>query len=206
MGTTRGAFNIISDGDALVYTDFKLSVKTLTNIAVGKPQLWEACLRKDGYFSADLTGPTLEFYSVNKGGGYYVPLLFKANGDVILAGARNATNGNVGIGTNDTKGYKLAVNGDAIFTKIKVKSLAAWPDYVFEGDYALPVLSEVEQFIKTNKYLPDMPSAKDVKENGMDVEEMNRKLLQKVEELTLYLIQQEKEITILKQQINSRTK
>jgi hypothetical protein len=206
MGSTRGGFNIISDGDGIVYSDFKLGVKTLTNIAVGKPQLWEASLRKDGYFSADLTGPTLEFYSVVKGGGYYAPLLFKSNGDIILAGARNATNGNVGIGTTDTKGYKLAVNGDAIFTKIKVKSFAAWPDYVFEEDYVLPALSEVEQFIKTNKYLPDIPSAKEVKENGIDVEEMNRKLLQKVEELTLYLIQQQKEITALKEQVNSLVK
>ncbi|KAA2238756.1 hypothetical protein F0L74_21310 [Chitinophaga agrisoli] len=206
MGATRGVFNITSDGDGMAYTDFKLSVKTVTNIATGKPQLWEASLRKDGYFSADLTGPTLEFYSLNKGGGYYAPLLLKSNGDIILAGARNAVNGNVGIGTTDTRGYKLAVNGDAIFTKIIVKTFTTWPDYVFEGNYALPSLAEVEQFIKTNKHLPDMPPAAEIKENGMDVEEMNRKLLQKVEELTLYMIRQQKEIAELKQQVSTLTK
>ncbi|KAA2238881.1 hypothetical protein F0L74_21955 [Chitinophaga agrisoli] len=97
--------------------------------------------------------------------------------------------GNIGLGTYDTKGYRLAVNGDAIFTKIKVKTFATWPDYVFEENYALPSLAEVGRFIKDNKHLPDLPSAAEVQKEGMDVEEMNRKLLQKVEELTLYIIQ-----------------
>src|SRR5690606_37748738 len=134
--------------------------------------------RKDGYFSADLTGPTLEFYAVRKdGAGYYAPLLFKSNGDVILAGARSATNGNVGIGATDTKGYKLAVNGVAIFTKIKVKTYGNWPDYVFSEDYRLPPLSEVAAYVKEHRHLPDMPAAEEVEQNGLDVEEMNRKLL-----------------------------
>jgi len=126
--------------------------------------------------------------------------LFKSNGDLILAGASNATNGNVGIGTTDTEGYKLAVNGDAIFTKIKVKSYTAWPDYVFEEHYQLPSLLELEQFVKVNKHLPGMPVAEEVKKDGIDVEDMNRKLLHKVEELTLYLIDLKKENDSLKQQ------
>lgn len=194
MGATRGAVNLVSDGDAAAYMDFKLSVKTTTGIATGKPIFWEASLRKDGYFSADATGPTLEFYAVRKGTGYYAPLLFKSNGDIILAGAQNASNGNVGIGTTDTKGYKLAVNGDAIFTRIKVKTYAAWPDFVFEPDYDLPSLPVVAAFISQHKHLPDMPSEKEVKEQGLDLGEMNKKLLQKVEELTLYILKQDKQL------------
>jgi hypothetical protein len=197
MGATRGSINLLSDGDAAAYMDFKLGVKTTTGIATGKPLLWEASLRKDGYFSADNTGPTLEFYALRKAGGYYAPLLFKSNGDVILAGAQSATNGNVGIGTTDTKGYKLAVNGDAMFTKIKVKSYASWPDYVFRKDYELPSLQQVKAYVDEHQHLPDMPAAAEVEKEGLDVAEMNRKLLQKVEELTLYIIRQEERIKAL---------
>jgi hypothetical protein len=192
MGSTRGAINIISDGSSAVYSDLKFSVKTTTNLAADKPTIWLASMRKDGFFSGDVTGPTLEFYSTKKAGGYYAPLLFKSNGDIILAGANSATNGNVGIGTTDTKGYKLAVNGDAIFTRIKVKTYASWPDFVFHPGYQLPSLQELENYIANNKHLPGIPTEEEVKKEGIDLGEMNKQLLQKVEELTLYMIQQQK--------------
>jgi hypothetical protein len=100
--------------------------------------------------------------------------------------------GNVGIGTEDTKGYKFAVNGDAMFTKIKVKVYSSWPDYVFHPDYQLPSLHEIEKYIRANGHLSDIPSAAEVEKDGLDLGEMNRKLLQKVEELTLYLIEEHK--------------
>jgi hypothetical protein len=200
MGATRGSINMLSDGDAAAYTDFKFSVKTTTGLASGKPMAWIASLRKDGYFSNDVMGPTLEFYALRKdvAGGYYAPLLFKSNGDVIIAGANNATNGNVGIGTTDTKGYKLAVNGDAMFTRIKVKTYSTWPDYVFREDYKLLPLQELEAYVKKNNHLPDVPSAEEVEKDGIDVGEMNKILLQKIEELTLHLIEQQKELNEMK--------
>ncbi|MCF6405177.1 hypothetical protein L3C95_19900 [Chitinophaga filiformis] len=198
MGATRGIINLLSDGDAAAYSDLRFNVKTATGIASGKPMSWVTSLRKDGYFSNDLTGPTLEFYALRSVvGGYYAPLLFKANGDVILAGARNATNGNVGIGTTDTKGYKLAVNGDAMFTRIQVKAYANWPDYVFGESYKLMPLQELEAYVKENNHLPEVPSAKEVEREGIDVAEMNKILLKKIEELTLHVIELEKKITIL---------
>lgn len=103
------------------------------------------------------------------------------------------SSGNVGIGAADTKGYKLAVNGDAIFTKLKVKSFGSWPDYVFDKNYQLPSLEDIENFVKVNRHLPDIPSAKEVEKEGLDVGDMNRRLLQKVEELTLYLIDLKRE-------------
>lgn len=108
--------------------------------------------------------------------------------------------GNVGIGTDDTKGYKFAVNGDAMFTRVKVKAFSSWPDYVFSEDYQLPALAEVANFIKEHKHLPEIPSAAEVEKEGLDLGEMNKKLLQKVEELTLYLIDMKKEINQLKEQ------
>lgn len=107
--------------------------------------------------------------------------------------------GSVGIGTTDTKGYKLAVNGAGIFTRVKVQQYASWPDYVFSPDYALQPLEEVEKFIKENKHLPGIPSASQVAAEGLDLGEMNKLLLQKVEELTLYILELKKEMKEMKQ-------
>jgi len=199
MGATRSAINMISDGDAAAYSDLKFSIKTTTGLASGKPNMWLVSLRKDGYFSNDLTGPTLEFYATRAiTGGYIAPMVFKSNGDVILAGARNAVNGNVGIGTTDTRGYKLAVNGDAMFTRIQVKAFANWPDYVFGESYKLMPLKELEAYVKKNNHLPEVPSAKEVEKEGIDVAEMNKVLLKKIEELTLHVIELQKQVNELK--------
>ena len=101
-------------------------------------------------------------------------------------------NGNVGIGTITPGAYRLAVNGKIRAKEVKVET--GWSDFVFEDDYDLPTLAEVEQFIKVNKHLPEIPSAQEVAENGVNLGEMEAKLLQKIEELTLYIIQQEKRI------------
>ncbi|WP_316833739.1 hypothetical protein [Pedobacter nutrimenti] len=105
---------------------------------------------------------------------------------------------NVGIGTTDTKGYKLAVAGNMIAESVKVQLRSAWPDYVFAKDYTLPSLKETEKHIKEKGHLPGIPSAAEVKNNGIDLGEMNAKLLEKIEELTLHLIQKDKLIESLK--------
>ncbi len=104
----------------------------------------------------------------------------------------NTINGNVGIGTNTTSSYKLSVNGNIRAKEVKIET--GWSDFVFEDDYDLPTLVEVEEFIKANKHLPEIPSAEEVAENGVNLGEMESKLLQKIEELTLYVIEQEKRI------------
>jgi len=100
-------------------------------------------------------------------------------------------NGNVSIGTKDSKGYKLAVNGKIHTNEVRV-DMDVWPDYVFNNDYKLPLLSEVESFINKNHHLPAMPSEAEVKTQGIQLGEMNKILVQKVEELTLYLIEKDK--------------
>ena len=128
--------------------------------------------------------------SLDNWGGYFSWVHGSATGDVEIM--RIGDNG-VAIGTIDTKGYKLAVNGDAIFTKVKVKQFGSWPDYVFETSYKLPSLNEVEAFIQQHKHLPGVPSAKEVEKEGLDVGENQAVLLKKIEELTLYVIELKKE-------------
>jgi hypothetical protein len=100
-------------------------------------------------------------------------------------------NGNVGIGTTPGS-FKLAVNGKIWTQEVNVAMTNPGPDYVFEPTYNLLALSEVESYIKANKHLPEVPSAKQMEEEGLNLKEMNLLLLKKVEELTLHLIEQEK--------------
>ncbi len=126
-----------------------------------------------------------------------VPYKNRFSGDILLSG--NGiwnSSGSVGIGTT-TPNAKLAVNGNIRAKEVKVEN-ANWPDYVFKKNYDLPSLKFTEQLIKEKGHLPGIPSAADVKANGVDLGEMNAKLLQKIEELTLYLIEIKKEVETLK--------
>ncbi|GGH31427.1 hypothetical protein GCM10011418_44210 [Sphingobacterium alkalisoli] len=103
-----------------------------------------------------------------------------------------AGNGNVGIGTTSPT-TKLSVNGNIRAKEIKVET-ANWPDYVFQDEYEAMSLPEIEQFIKQNGHLPEIPSASEVEKEGISLGEMNKLLLKKIEELTLLLIEKNREI------------
>ncbi len=114
--------------------------------------------------------------------------------DIELNGASRffiSTTGKIGIGTN-TPQSELAVNGVIYAKKVKVTQ-TGWPDYVFAKEYSLKPLSEVEAYILKFKHLPEVPSAEEVEKNDLDLGEMNKILLMKVEELTLYIIVLQKE-------------
>ena len=115
------------------------------------------------------------------------------------------TNGNVSIGTTKvTDGptdFMLSVAGDMRAESMEVSLANTWPDYVFDKDYSLNTLSELEKFIAKNKHLPNVPSASEVETNGINLGEMDAILLQKIEELTLYVIEQEKKIEALEKQL-----
>jgi hypothetical protein len=111
----------------------------------------------------------------------------------------------VGTGVSIPSGstYKMAVSGGILTEKIRVAMNGSpfWADYVFEPNFKLRPLSEVAQYIKLNKHLPDIPSTAEVTQNGIDLAETQALLLQKVEELTLYVIEQNKKIERLEQKI-----
>lgn len=114
---------------------------------------------------------------------------------------RITSSGDVGIGTDNPKGYKLAVNGKIRTQEIKVEN-NNWPDFVFAKGYRLLPLLDTEKYIKEKGHLPGIPSATEVKVNGIDLGEINAKLLQKIEELTLHLIEKEKDL--IKEQLINR--
>lgn len=117
-----------------------------------------------------------------------------ANDKIFIGTRGDGTPVNPALTTAQLGSHKLFVNGSAIFTKAVVKLTTNWPDYVFESKYKLPSLSDVESYLMINKHLPDVPSAIEVKENGIDLGDNQTILLKKVEELTLYMIDLNKKV------------
>jgi hypothetical protein len=115
--------------------------------------------------------------------------IFSPAGNILIP------NGNVGIGTI-TPSHKLSVNGIIRSKEILVEA-APWPDYVFADEYKLQSLSEVEKYINENNHLPNFPKAKEIETNGQSVGEIQRKMMEKIEELTLYIIELNKRIADL---------
>jgi hypothetical protein len=113
--------------------------------------------------------------------------------------------GNVGIG-NTNPDAKLTVTGLIHAQEIKVTIDAPGPDYVFESIYKLPSLEEIKTYIIENKHLPEVPSAKEMEKNGVELGEMNMLMLKKIEELTLYSIEMNKTIGELKKENERQNK
>lgn len=120
----------------------------------------------------------------------------------ITFGANAIVNQTLAIGTSIVPtGYKLAVKGKIIAEEIKVRHSDTWPDYVFTSTYKLKSLYEVEQYIKQHSHLEGIPTAKQADAEGVDVGNMQAKLLEKIEELTVYLIELKKQNDLLAQKV-----
>jgi siroheme synthase (precorrin-2 oxidase/ferrochelatase) len=102
--------------------------------------------------------------------------------------------------TTEATGYTLSVNGKIACEEVLVQDMASWPDYVFKSDYNLMSLHNLEQSIKENGHLPGLPSAQDIETNGLHLGNMQKQVVEKVEELTLYTIEQAKMLQELKQE------
>ncbi len=116
----------------------------------------------------------------------------------------NYFGGTVGINTSYVpSNFLFAINGNMIATGVTVQTKATWPDYVFKRNYRLPSLSALKTYISNNKHLPGLPSAADVKANGIDLGQVNTMLTKKVEELTLYMIDKDSQIKTDESRIKS---
>ena len=131
-------------------------------------------------------------------------VFYTRNTGNLIERLRIDNNGNIGLGTTVIPaGYKLAISGKIIAEEVMIKLQSNWPDYVFKQNYNLMPICEVESFIKTNHHLPGIPNAKTVENDGVSMGEMQAKLLQKIEELTLYIIQQNNRISELEKKITN---
>ena len=149
------------------------------------------------YLSNGITGEQGAVYTT---GNY--PLSFGTNSAQRMI--INAS-GNVGIGTTAPGTFKLAVEGTIGARKVIVQT-SSWADYVFNDDYKLMSLKELDNYIQKNKHLPDVPSAKEVERNGVDLGDNQAVLLKKIEELTLYILDQQKQIDELKKEVKGTKK
>jgi len=224
----RGASdNWVDSGSTIVYTNSNVGIGTTTpardlsvkySSASGNlnalPTVSVANTNTDGFsfasfeFSAENGGVVGAFFADGSGlflGGTPNVYFRASTNHPILLGTNKtvrmiiSNTGNVGIGTT-SPAYKFAVNG-AIGCKELTVTNTGWADFVFQDNYKLPALDEVEDFISKNKHLPGIPSEAEVKEKGVSVGDMSSKLLQKIEELTLYVIDLKKENEALKGQL-----
>ncbi|MDP1622362.1 MAG: hypothetical protein Q8M08_08475 [Bacteroidales bacterium] len=116
----------------------------------------------------------------------------------------NYMSGDLRIGTTTAAtGYALSVNGKVACEEVLVQDMTSWPDYVFKSDYNLMSLDNLEQNIKENGHLPGLPSALEIETNGLHLGNMQKMVVEKVEELTLYTIEQGKMLQDLKKEIDA---
>ena len=149
--------------------------------------------------SHDGTAGTISTGSL-AGGANFSPMRFLTASEVRMTILEN---GFIGIGTTSPT-VELAVAGKIHGREVKVNVTTGAPDYVFEKDYPLPTLKEIETYIQHNKHLPDIPSATEMEKEGINLGEMNMLLLKKIEELTLYAIGQNAKVDTMIEQVKEQ--
>jgi len=206
--------------NGLTYTDTRSNATLLGtynnyDLQFGTNRYVRMTIEKSGDIGIGTTTPTTKLHieggndASNTSGGYITlgstssTNLAIDNNEIIArtgSGAGilhlQAGGGTVGIGCSglegDIAGVELAVDGEILCEEVMVKLSGDWADFVFDKKYDLKSLPQVEKYIKENHHLPDVPSASEVEENGIELGDMNKILLQKIEELTLYIIDQNK--------------
>lgn len=187
MSKGRSYFFSTIDSDTFVVRN------TGTNISSGSSLVWlnYSQYQPNNPGVLDISGPTTP-------GVWESTFSLKANGKLLIGNYSQYPN------CSDCDNYRVFVKNGIRTEKVKVDIAASngWADYVFEKDYQLMPLNELENFVAKNKHLPEVPTTQEAIENGIELKEMNILLLKKVEELTLYMIQQQKELQELKVKVN----
>lgn len=211
VGEAKVSANLWAQGSISIGSDLntfsKLSIVNTNRTAaiqvktVGNTQPFQRLLFFE-YNNADTK--ILEVVNTTTG---TTPFLLHANGAMDIHNGTDrifhlGTEGSLELKSGGLQTFKVETNGMIRGRRMKL-DLNTWADYVFEPTYQLMPLTEVEAFVKKEKHLPNVPSEQELKANGADVMEMNKMLMEKVEELTLYLIQQNKDTEALKTELET---
>jgi len=199
VGISPGSFtNLHSETTTLdragYFINNKVTANTTYGIYAGAFGTGSGAKRGGVFECLGGTGTNIAIRALAQGGvvnwsGYF------ADGNVYVAD-------NVAIGTeNMATGYLLSVNGKIISEELRIQDMLDWPDYVFEEEYPLMPLYELEARIQKEKHLPGIPTAAQVSKDGVLVGEMQRLTVEKIEELTLYIIEQQKQMDAQKEEI-----
>jgi len=179
-------------GNMGINTGTPTSPLSFPNVLGKKISFWNASANND--FGIGIQSGEMQFYTA---GQDIISFGWGSSASYNRTMAYYPGSAQLGINCLPQAGYHLAVRG-LIKSQEIVVELANWADYVFDNNYTLKPLAEVEQYIKENKHLPNIPSASDIKQNGLKVGELQNKMMEKIEELTLYIIELRKEIDLLK--------
>ncbi|WP_343636320.1 hypothetical protein [Fluviicola sp.] len=211
VGNAKVSAHLWANGSVSIGSDMgtfsKLSIvntnrpAVIFGSAVGNTQPYQRLMR----FEYD--NPDTKIMEVYNTSTNQLAMELRADGQMdLFNGVANifhfGTNGMFSVSNNTQKTFVVEASGLTRARKIKVDA-DVWADYVFEPTYKLMPLSEVESFLKEHKHLPSIPSEKVMKEEGIDLAEMNVKMMEKIEELTLYLIQQNKELEKVKAELET---
>lgn len=194
----------IANNETRDYVTYKSQVNILDKVGIGTTNPVSK-LQVDGNIAFGPQGGTVmpSLSRETSQGGLLISRVNVSDGSLVNNLMIIKGNGDVGIGTNDPQGFKLGVKGKIAAEEVKVATYNNWPDYVFKSNYNLPTLNEVESHIHKNGHLKDIPSAEKIKKEGFFLGDMNAKLLQKIEELTLYTIAQEKQLKAQEEKIKA---
>lgn len=196
---TNGADRMFVDEDGKVGINFIGSSTHM--LAVGQNAFGQTGI--DFYNNLNERRGNLRFsntdgYLRSEGTGKFNISVANAGTGIVLHPEGNISMGN----TTFVNGFKLSVHGKATATEFTITQLIDWPDYVFADGYKLLPLSEVRKFITENKHLPNIPPASQLEKDGLALGDMSKRLMEKVEELTLYVLQLQDQIDELKKQLS----
>lgn len=206
-----GDYAVIQRGNALSVDGTGVGVGTVSpQSKLHVPFGSDAGLASNGFLmlgqstSTNIVADNNEILARNNGAASDLFLQNDA-GNVIMCASEL---GGVGIGVNSgasiPAGYLLAVDGKIISEELKVQLSGSWPDYVFADNYKLKSFDHLRSFIKQNKHLPNIPSAAEVEKNGIEVGDMQKRMIEKIEELTLYILELENRLNEMDKKLNEK--
>ena len=206
-GSDTHAFYVREDGNARIFGDLRLDGNLATDEIINPSGIFQIETGSDVEILLDRQGNATSFFEIFNGSdthAFYVREDGNARifGDLRLDGnlatpavSIDADSGSVGIGAAvPAASYELSVDGEVICEELTILDSGSWPDFVFEDNYELQPLHQVELHIKEHRHLPGVASAAEVEQKGIRMAETQKQMMTKIEELTLYIIEQNKRL------------